>query len=187
MKTVYKVLAALGCLIACLPLLAGPVPFTAGQFPVWYSTQTAPVTATGTAQTTLFQTTLPPSAAGTSGFIRFTLFVGTTDLNNNHSIIGYFGGGSSTNIPPTGATPIFTNTFVVTPSQPVVEFLLPYNSAVTNRVWNSDTTNSFVSGRHTYVVGTGTNGLTFTLTGSGADPTNLTTLDGVIVEALAQP
>ena len=169
---------------------AGPMPFTQNQFPLFWLTQTAPVTNTGTAEGVLFQATIPPSAIG--AFLKTTLFLNGDAANTQHVVTVYLGGtGATTNggTAPTGATAISTNTFTTSVNLPVTSWLMPLaGNAITNRVWSSATTNSVNTAllQQQKVVGTQTNGILLTVTGSGQGAGVQTILDAVVIEALGQ-
>jgi hypothetical protein len=181
--------ASLALLLAPDSKAAGPMPFTANQFPVWYATATTPVSVTGTTEGLLYQVALPPNVMGTGGFMRLTLFLTGDGVDVSHAVRGYIGGSIITNFPPTGGTAIFTNTFHTTVSTPVVTYVLPAGIAGTNRVYSSTTTNSYNVPLLSkgFAVGTDTNATYLTITGTGGGGGNVVTLDGIIVEALQAP
>ncbi len=178
--------------------LGGPVPFTSSQFPVWYAVANIPQAAVSNAsEVVLFQTAVPPQIIGNNGFMRFTLMVGSPDAaaaTVTHAIKGYLGG---TNAPIGGVwasgtgsgVPLFTNTFTTTVNAPVMEWVFPQGAGITNIVYSPTTTNSYNAFVSTNVVsvGTQTNGLFLTITGSTGGTggaTNIVNLNAAIIEAL---
>lgn len=183
-----------------LAALAGPIPFTQNQFPVWYATQTTQQQAISNAnEAVLFQTSVPLFAVGNQGFMRITKFVGSPDAaaaTVTHVFKTYLGGTNTAlggTWSTTGAVAIETNTTTTTTSSGIVSYLLPNNNALTNFYWGTTTTNtvaapdSLATGRRQVTYGTQTNGILLTVTGQAAGTggsTNIVDLDGIVIEAL---
>ena len=182
MNTFKRFSFGLICLFPAL-LMAGPIPFTQNQFPRWWSTQNAPVSITNAAETILYQTPLPPSVMGNSGFMKL-LVIADGDAGSTNKILTYYIGGPGF----TNATALATNTYKQTVATPIATYIFPYVGGFSNLVYSTTFTNANAGAlKQTVVVGTQTNGLYLTITGQTADTHGTyLTLDGVIVEALSQ-
>lgn len=169
--------------LACPQAPAGPIPFTQNQFPVWYSTQTSPVSITNAAETDLAVIPLPTAIMGNLGFMRVTLVADGDAGSTNKILTVYLGGPGHTN-----STALYTNTFKSTVSTPVTATIFPYVGGFSNLVYSTTFTN-FNAGatKQTIVVGSQTNGLYLTVSGATGDTHGTyLTLGGLVIEALAQ-
>ncbi len=193
-KIMKKIIARVSLLLLTfigLPALAGPIPFTQNQFPVWYAVSSTPVIVTNTTtETVLFQTAVPPAIVGNLGFMRFTSVYETDDAAADVHVVTAYLGGTGTAIPPTGSTPNWTNSFklLATPTT-VQQLMFPFVGGFSNLVYSTTTTNSFQTFqniRQTKIVGTQTNGLLLTVTATNPATTNAVALNAFIVEALSQ-
>jgi len=165
---------------------AGPIPWTASQFPQWFAVSPQPVTVTGTTEQLLYQTALPPNFMGTAGQFHISYIADGDGLTTNHTMRFYLGG-LGTAIPPTGATALWTNTYQNINTSPGEVYIYPFPGGFSNRVYATSTLNSFLlSTNQVVTVGTQTNGLLFTVTGQCAGATNFMALDALTLEALAQ-
>lgn len=184
--------------VACLSILilaacltpsakAGPNPFTVNQFPVWYQVQATPLSVTNTSEQILVQYSIPPYLVGNGGYMKFNYALDGDGIANAH-VIRFYLGGYGTSAPPTSATALFTNTFTTTQGQPMQAFLFPYIGGFSNTVYSSTTTNFYGIPRQGQIitVGSQTNNLLLTVTGSNLGSTNYLTLDYLILEALNQ-
>jgi hypothetical protein len=186
-------------IVACLLLLlamtfaltparaAGPTPFSQNQFPVYYQVQATPVSVTNTSEQILAQYSLPPNVIGNAGYMKLSYGLDGDGIANAH-VMRFYLGGYGTSAPPTSATAIFTNTFTTTQGQPMAAWVFPYIGGYSNTVYSSTTTNFASVPRQGQVitVGTQTNGLLLTVTGSNLGTTNYLTLDWLVLEALSQ-
>ena len=185
-----KLLAKIGSLfsivalsvLACLPLAAGPIPFTQDQFPVWRAVSPTPVSVTNTPEQTLYQVALPANVMGNSGYMKLIYTLDGDGINVAHTMRFYLGGPGFTN-----ATALFTNTFTTTQNALMQASIFPYSGGYSNLVDSSTTTN-YANPRlqQTIVVGSQTNGLYLTVTGSNTGTTNYLSLDNLTIEALSQ-
>lgn len=182
----------LALLCAPVPVQAGgPLPFTAMQFPTWWNCQPTSISVTGTVETIIYQTTIPANLLSTGGVLQGTYFLDGDGVNTNHIVTTYIGG-TGTAQPPSGSTPLLTNTFTTTQGQPVTWFGIPNGTNNSIRMWASANTNSFnaVSTQpYTVNVGLNTNTLLLTITGKSvaAINTNWATLDAIVLEGVALP
>lgn len=164
---------------------AGPIPFTQNQFPLFYAVQATPVSITNAAETDLAIFPIPPSIMGNAGFMRITLIADGDAGTTNHVFTVYLGGPGHTN---SVSTPLYTNTFKTTVSTPITATVFPYVGGYSNLVYSSIYTNSSAGAlKQTIQVGSQTNGLYITVTGTTGDTHGTyMTLGGAIVEALGQ-
>lgn len=173
------------CIIAGLALsaLAGPIPFTQNQYPVFYAAQNTPVSITNAAETDLMVLQLPPAVMGNAGFLRCTLIADGDAGSTNKIFRVYLGGPGHTN-----ATALYTNTFKQTVNTPITATVFPYVGGYSNLVYSTTFTNSSAGAlKQTVVVGSQTNGLWLTVSGDMGDTHGTyITLGGVIIEALSQ-
>jgi hypothetical protein len=183
-------LAVCAALIVCLAppgAKAGAVPFTQNQFPVYYQVSATPVSVTNTSEQILVQYSIPPYLVGNAGYMKFNYALDGDGIANAHTVRFYLGG-YGTSAPPTSATALFTNTFTTTQGQPMSALMFPYIGGYSNLVYSSLTTNFYGAPKQGQIitVGSQTNGLLLTVTGSNLGTTNYLTLPYLIIEALSQ-
>jgi hypothetical protein len=187
MNLIFK-LASVFCTLLFLAIappaaIAGPIPFTQNQFPVFYAVQSSPVSITNSGEAQLYQVAVPPAFMGNAGFLSVTLLADGDAGTTNKSLIVYLGGAQTTN-----ATALYTNTYKTTVATPISARIFPYVGGYSNLVYSTIYTNANAGAlKQTIVVGSQTNGLYLTVTGTCGDTHGTyMTLGGVIIEALAQ-
>src|SRR5579859_1386302 len=109
-RTLLSLAVLLGA-FACPQTPAGPIPFTQNQYPVFYATQTTPVSITNAAETDLAIIPVPPNFMGNSGYCKLTVIADGDAGTTNHVLTLYLGGLGHTN-----ATALATNTYKTTVS-----------------------------------------------------------------------
>lgn len=184
-ETVLIAALALLCLTAPPPADAGPFPFTQNQFPVWYAVQATPVSITNAAETDLLILQVPPSIMGNAGYMRITLFADGDAGSTNHILTAYLGGPGHTN---SISTALYTNTYKTSINTPITATIFPYVGGYSNLVYSTIYTNSSAGAlKQNIAVGSQTNGLWLTITGTTGDTHGTyMTLGGAIIEALSQ-
>jgi len=190
-KRLFRRLAPVLIIPLAVPLLAGPIPFTQMQFPEWFAVAPQPVSVTNSTEQILYQVALPNNVIGSAGFMRITSLLSGDNTLSNHVETVYLGG-VGTNSPPTGATPLATNSFTIGPGAvtsftPIINWVFPFAGAYSNRVYSQQIQSTNSGGNfQSVIVGTQTNTTLLTITGINVAATNWFTLDALIVEALNQ-
>ena len=166
---------------------AGPVPYTASQFPTFYAGQNTIVTNTGTVETNLAQIAIPHNVVGNNGSMDIDLFVSSPDaVAVAHTYTTYIGGSGN---PVTGGTAIATNSVGADSDVRFRISVLPMGSTTNLYVTAYSTTNSFAGYGQPFVkaVFDASTNFNLTVTGKGAFSTNVFRLNCMQVRATAIP